>query len=131
MVPVPEEIVAEVKDWMAWNLNAPKVAENPDAVRQVVEEADPDLRSLILHTAAVTNDGGLTALVDAAEGTGMSPREVMGAVGDLHARIVAAGRPTPLIMARVDPRDLPEGRHDSLHRVLHMSEADAAFVVDL
>lgn len=129
MVPVPEELVDQVKAHMAWRLAGPKVAENPDAIRLVFDEGDPDLRNLILHVARATVEGETPTLLEVAAAIGMSTRQVVGCLSDLSVRLQAAGRATFFILARVDPRDRPDGVTDFDHRVLVMAEADAELVL--
>ena len=131
MVPVPEELVTSVKDYMKWKLNAPKVAERPDAVQTVWEEADAPLRSMLHYTARITMEDGLPTLTEVAEACGMSKREVIGAVGDLQGRLRSAGRASLLILPRDDPRERPDGVGEWEHRVLNMSEVDAKLIIDL
>ncbi len=128
MIPVPEELVDQVKSYAAWRAAAPKVAANPEALRIVYDEADAALRAIIDYTAQHTCDDGLPSLMEMADEIDMTPREVVGAIGELHSRVVAAGRKSPFIMLREDPREIPDGRSDWEHRVIHMSEADAAVI---
>lgn len=130
MVPVPEELVDQVKNYMAWKLTAPKIVERPDALREVFDEADPGLRRLMSHVAEVTHADGMPTLIETAEECGMSPREVVGSFGDLHTRLRAAGRQALLVMPRVDPRERPDDVSEWHHRVLNMTEADAAVIVE-
>lgn len=129
MVPVPEELVDQVKAHVAWKLAGPKVAENPDAVRLVFDEADPELRNLILHVARATIDGETPTLLEVSAAIAMPPRQVIGCLSDLSVRLQAAGRPTFFLLARVDPRERPEGVAEFDHRVLVMADADAELVL--
>lgn len=128
MVPVPEELVEEVKTYMTWKLAAPKVVESPEALRTVFDEADPELREFIRYVARITADEGNPTLVDTAEACGMNPREVIGSIGDLHTRLQAAGRGAILILPRLDPRERPDHISEWQHRVLHMGKADADLI---
>jgi len=130
MVPVPEELVGQVKAFLDWGLNEPKVAENPEAVRTVLNAADDQLRRLVLHIASVTDEDGTPTITEAGAATDMTPREVMGSLGDLHQRLAAAGRRNPLTLPRPDPSERPEEVAEYAHRLLHMSAADAAAILD-
>lgn len=130
MVPVPEELVAQVKDYMAWQVTAPKVAENPEAVRDVLDAADPKLRTMVRYVAEVTVDDGVPTLTDIAAAADMTPREVMGCIGDLGARLTGAGRTLPLIMPGPDWRDRPEDVSEYAHKVARMTRADAEAVLE-
>jgi hypothetical protein len=129
MVPVPEELVAQVKDYMSWQLNAPKVAENPEAVRHVLDAADPKLQTMVRYVAEVTADDGVPTLTDIGAAADMTPREVMGCIGDLGARLFGAGRAQPLILPGPDIRDRPEGVSEYAHKVARMSRADAEAIL--
>lgn len=129
MVPVPEELVDQVKAHMAWKLAGPKIAENPDAVRLVFDEADPDLRNLIHYVAQATVDGETPTLLEVSAAIDMPPRQVIGCLSELSVRLQAAGRANFFLLARVDPRERPEGVEEWEHRVLVMTDADAALTV--
>lgn len=129
MVPVPEELVDQVTAYMAWKLSGPKIAENPDAVRLVFDQTDPDLRNLILHVAQATVDGGTPTLLEVSAAIDMPPRQIIGSLSELAVRLQAAGRANFFLLARADPRERPDGVEEWEHRVLVMADADAELVV--
>ena len=132
MVPVPEELVDQVKNYVAWNLSGPKFAEHPDAVARVLEEADEKLRTMIFYVArTVADDDRVPSLMEVAEATDLAPREVMGCMGDLGERLFAAGRRLPLLLPRPATDERPEGVSAYAHRLVHMSAADAELVLGL
>jgi len=129
MVPVPEELVDQVKKYMTWKLNRPKVAANPDAVRIVYDEIDTEMRRLVRYTAEVTDQGDTPTLTQVAEACDMNPREVVGSLTELSALLQASGRAEPLILPRVDVGPRPDGVTEWAHRVLEMTEADARLIL--
>lgn len=125
MVPVPEEIVDSVREFVAWKVGARKVVEQPEALRRLWDDLDDELRGMLRAVAERTVDGGYATLVDVSDATGMTKREVAGAVGEIFARLRDAGRAAPLLLIRPDTRERPEGVAEHEHRVLGMIEADA------
>lgn len=129
MVPVPEELVEEVKDYLAWQVAAPTVTENPEAVAAVLANADDQLRALIIATAEATADEIRPSLREVATQSGLSMREVIGSIVDVNARLQVEGREGPLIMMRPDPRPRPDDIPEWEHRIIHMLKADADSVL--
>jgi hypothetical protein len=99
MVPVPEEFVAEVTQYLQWNTGTPPPDFWPDdAIARFVEGLDESARAVLLHAARGSDGVVVMPVTDVAEATGCTPREVVGLVVELNEAARNAGGP-PFIMA--------------------------------
>ena len=115
--------------FMSWNLAAPRIAENPDAVRTLFDEVAPETRALIIHTAQITAVEEVPTLLGVAEACEMTTWEAVGRLTDLATRLQDAGRASWFILPQVDQRPRPDGMSEWDHRVLRMTDADAELVL--
>ena len=131
MVPVPEELVDEVKDYLGWQLAVPQIVDNPDALKTVLAEADEVLTTIVQTTAEATIDEIRPTLTEVSRSAGINMREIVGALADLNSRIRVAGRAAPLILVRPDPRPRPDEVLEWEHRIVHMLVVDAKAILGL
>lgn len=131
MVPVPEELVDDVRRYVDWNLSAPAAeVDNPNALEEVIAATTGLMRVLVDRVAEVVLDGGAPSLPELAAEHSISTHEALGIMHDLNARLRSAGGPMALVLAQVDPTPKPEDRTDFDHRVFMMSLKNAARVRD-
>lgn len=132
MVPVPEELVDDVRRYLDWNLAAPTVEiDNPDALEEVVGATTGHMRVLADRIAELILDGTAPTLPDLAAELSISTHEALGLMHDLNARLRNAGGPMAVVLAQVDPEPKPDDRTDFDHRLLIMSMKNAARVRNL
>ena len=91
-VPVPEELVAEVTQFMQWNLTKMDVSsfDAADAAR-LLDELDEPGRRLVVRAAECSVETIVLTVPDAAELTGLSEREVIGFVIEFNDAVRRAG----------------------------------------
>jgi hypothetical protein len=94
MVPVPEEHVAEVAQYLQWSTaKLPSDVWDPDAISSFLQGLDQQARLLLLRAAECAEEVTVLTIPDAAEAAGCSEREILGLMMELNARIGAAGGP--------------------------------------
>ena len=132
MVPVPEELVADVKRYLQWNLLLPSRAnDNPNAIAEVFEAATGPMRVIVHRVAEEILRNGPISLAGLAEELEISTHEVLGLCHDLNGRISGAGGPPVLVMPQPDPSERPEDRTEFDHRVLMMAAKHADTILNL
>jgi hypothetical protein len=132
MVPVPEEIVGEVRTFLAWGLIQNRdTLENPAALVEVAEAGDEPTRQLLRLLAEDTLEEKSTTLREAADALGTTTREVVGLAGELNFDVAQAGGGSLTIIGKVDPRPIEPGVKQSDHRVLLMTEPVAKVIAGL
>lgn len=131
MVPVPEELVDEVRRYVDWNLSAPAAeVDNPNALEEVIEATTGHMRVLVDRVAELVLDGKAPSLPDISAELSISTHEALGLMHDLNTRLRTAGGPMALVLAQLDPEPKPDDRTDFDHRLLMMSIKHAARVRD-
>lgn len=131
MVPVPEDLVDEVQDFLAWGVKKPDNApKNPTAVAELYAEAPPEARALLQSVAVESLNEARPTLLDVAEGIGLSSHAIVGMLTELNFRLRALEGPMAIAMLRDDPRPMPEGRNPWEHRILHMTPEVAQLIAD-
>ena len=94
MVPVPQEFVAEVTQWLQWNTGTlPPDAWDDDAIVRFVENLDERARAVLLHVARGSDQVVVMPVTDVAAETGCTPREVIGLVVELNEAARNSGGP--------------------------------------
>jgi hypothetical protein len=94
MVPVPEEYVAEVEQFVRSNvIKGIGLTLDPAAAAQLLRDFDPPTRTLLLAAAAAAAGNSRLTLGDAAAAVGCSEREVLGSVSVINNVVVSAGGP--------------------------------------
>lgn len=132
MVPVPEELVAEVKDHLDWNLAAQVDPNpNPEAIAEVWGGADATMRAVLWHTAEQCTDDRPPTLTELADHAEVSIHALVGLIADLAARSRAAGGPMALLMPRPDVRPRPDGVSEWEHRICAMTKPVAERILSL
>jgi hypothetical protein len=132
MVPVPEEIVDEVRAFLAWdvrgNADAP---DNPEAIIELYESSGAVARTVLSTVATAALDGFRLPLPDVADTAGVNIHELIGLITDMNYHLREAGGPMAVIMMRPDHRPQPVGVTDWEHRVMHMADDVAKRIVAL
>jgi hypothetical protein len=132
MVPVPEELVGEVRTFLAWGLlQSAEPVENPAALVAVVQAGDESSRRLLRLLADDTLEEKSTTLREAAEALDTTTREVVGLAGELNFDIAQAGGGALTIIGKVDPRPIKPGVRQNDHRILLMTESVAKVIAGL
>jgi hypothetical protein len=132
MVPVPEEIVDEVRAFLAWDVSGNTATpDNPEAIVGIYESSDAVVRAVLSTVAAASLDGFRPPLREVAETAGVNIHELIGVLADMNHRLRDAGGPMAAIMMRPDHRPRPDGVTEWEHRVMHMPDPLAKLVVDL
>lgn len=132
MVPVPEDLVEEVRDFMAWGMTTTTdEPENPDALAELYAGAGPEARAILNIVAAESIAEVRPTLTDVAERTGLSTHAVIGVLTELNYRLQKLRGPFAVVLVRDDPRPMPEGRNPWEHRILHMTRQTAGLIDDL
>jgi hypothetical protein len=99
MVPVPEEHLAEVKQYLQWNTaSVPMGSWDTDAAAHFVTSLDELAARVLMHAAAAADEVVVLTIPDAAAAAGCTEREILGLVVELNAAARAASGP-PFILA--------------------------------
>jgi hypothetical protein len=94
MVPVPEEFVAEVEQFVRSNVaKGYVVTMDQAAAAQLLRDFDLPTRTLLLAVAAAAAANSRLMLEDAAGAVGCSEREVLGSVTVINNVVVSSGGP--------------------------------------
>jgi hypothetical protein len=109
MVPVPEEHLAEVNQFLKWGLVTLPTIEgwDQDAIARFLGELEEPSRSFLLLVAKASAEFTVLTIQDAGEASGRSVHEVLGMVVTLNEAIRAAGGP-PIALAIDAQVDSPE-----------------------
>ena len=129
MMPVPEEIVPEIRTYLAHNVDRRVFMLDPnDAVVAYYRDAPPEAQSL-LHAVAhsTVNMDEITYEATCRE-LDMAPRELMGLVYEINYYTVASGGPTALY-AKPHPGDRPDHVEEWAHRIWVMDPKVARSIV--
>lgn len=85
MVPVPEEFVAQVTQYLHWNTGSlPPDAWPPDAIARLLGDLDEAARRVLLYVAKSAEEVVVVSVHDAAETAGCSDRELLGLIVELN-----------------------------------------------
>ncbi len=99
MVPVPEEFVAEVTQYLQWNTGSiPPDLWDEEGIVRFVDGLDEQARTLLLHAATCASEIVVLPVHDAAVVAGCTDREVVGLVVELNEAVRAVGGP-PFVIA--------------------------------
>jgi hypothetical protein len=95
MIPVPEQIRANVDQYLRWNVGtAPAAAQwDLEAVGALIREIDEQARALLIVAADASVEVTLLSLPVAAERAGCSVREALGIVLEMNDAIRQASGP--------------------------------------
>ncbi len=94
MVPVPEEYVAEVAQYLQWNTGeVPPDLWELDSVIRFLDGLDEQARTLLLHAAKCADDIVVLPVTEAAKVLGRSERETLGTLIELNDAARVAGGP--------------------------------------
>jgi hypothetical protein len=103
MVPVPEELVADVEKFLVMNAVRPgaKVLD-PEAVEQLWTTLSAAARELLLRAAEAAREHLLFTVQDAAVAVRCSEHELLGRVVELNNLVKAAGGPRLTLVPMLD-----------------------------
>lgn len=101
MVPVPEEFVAQVTQYLHWNTGSlPPDFWPPDAIARMLEQLDDEASRFLMHVAHSAHDVVVLSVPDAAAATRCSEREVLGLIVELNDAVrVSCGLPFAIATA--------------------------------
>lgn len=132
MVPVPEELVAEVKDYLDWNLATKGTVEpNADALRQVWDDTEPTIRTILRYTAEHCADDDPPHLLDVAREADVSSHTLMGMLIETNTRLRELGGPPMLVLMRPDVRERPADVREWDHKRCAMAKPVAEQILAL
>lgn len=122
MVPVPEELAVEVRDYLDWKVSG-RPEEQPaiEALDAVWEGAEPAVRSVIHYIATRCTEDVAPTFREVAAEMGVSVHEVAGLIADICARSRYAGGPLFPVATRDDIRERPADVPKWEHRVCAMT----------
>ncbi len=85
MVPVPEEFVAQVTQYLHWNTGSlPPDFWPPDAIARMLARFDDEASRFVMYVAHSAEDVVINSVSDVAAATGCSEREVLGLIAELN-----------------------------------------------
>jgi hypothetical protein len=93
MVPVPEEFVAEVEQYVRVTSAKRQGTLDPQVAQRLLSSFDAPTRTLLLSAAAAAAEGSGFALRDAAAAAGCTEHEVLGRSVVINNAVVAEGGP--------------------------------------
>jgi hypothetical protein len=127
MVPVPEQHVAEVMEFILRSLERASIRPwDAESINQMFGDVDEASRSLLAFVArSVADDGELDAS-DAARRIQLTARDLTGIMSEVNARARDADRP-PLMSARNVSERLPNGRQ--VDKLMLRMDAEVAELV--
>jgi hypothetical protein len=96
MVPVPEELVEQVQQYLAWGAEHQQALAKPSwdkpAIEQLYRLADPAGRRLLASVAAAVCNGGQVTVAEAARTVGVNEREIVGLCVELNYLVPENGQ---------------------------------------
>lgn len=127
MVPVPEEHVEEVMQFMLRSMTRAAQEEwDQEHVTRIFGEVDELSKTLLAHVARATVEGREVFESDAAAAVQLSPREAAGIVRELNELAREENRPA-MIFRRPTTEVLPNGR--TIEKVAIVVEEEVAPLV--
>src|SRR4051794_1628398 len=128
MVPVPDELVPEVKQFLRWNVAGPLLGELDDAAaaRFFATLDDAARRFLLVGADAALEARGLPGAA-AAPPPGCSERETLGLMAELNTSVQYFGT-LPLGLVSRDQGEVAEG-HEGEPPYTYTMRADVAAIV--
>ena len=133
MVPVPEELVDEVRHYlMVLAGRGSSEGWSDESVERLYDQLDEPARAVVTSIARTIADGELATVTAIAEATGTSVRDVRGIVVEVAHRFRALKGPAMPILV-LDPTDGPDADKglDDDHRPIAMSDAGARIVLSV
>jgi hypothetical protein len=133
MVPVPEELVDEVRHYlMVLAARGSSEGWNDESVERLYDQLDESARAVLTAIARTIADGERCTVTGIAEATGTSVRDVRGIVVEVAHRFRALNGPAIPILV-LDPTDGPDADRglDDDHRPVLMSDAGARIVLSV
>ena len=146
MVPVPEDLAPKVLQYISWrghpmlaaqrsgpggDATAPAApADDGDPVATVFASLDGQGRILLAVTAAAAVRGEKLTVVETAERTGLSEREVIGVITEVNNLVAGAGGASVTVLV-AGAEGAEEAAFSWERRVVHMGEPAARTIVDL
>jgi len=128
MVPVPEELVPEVKQFLRWNVVGPMMGTlDIDGTARFLESLDDEARRFLLVVAEAATDTRVLTVGDAAVETGCSEREALGLMAELNTAVQFFGTLPLGLVSRDRPEDA--GGPDEEPRYTFNMRADIAELV--
>ena len=114
MVPVPEELEAQVHQYLAWRLTSGDAGWSEEPMAALYEELDQPSRIAVKVIARGVVDDDPATVARIAKAAGTTTRETLGIVLELVQRLRALGGPLfPFV-----PLDTPEGEDDDQRPVV-------------
>jgi hypothetical protein len=133
MVPVPEELVDEVRHYvMVLAGRGSSGGWSDESVERLYDQLDEPARAVVTAIARTTADGELATVTGIAGVTGTSVRDVRGIVLEVtHLFRGLKGPAMPILL--LDPTDGPDADRglDDDHRPIVMSDAGARIVLSV
>jgi hypothetical protein len=124
MVPVPEEHLEEVMNFVRWHtVKPPAVTFDEQAVAWAIRGVDDMSRTLLGAAAAAALEGRDVTASDLGRASSCSYREVVGAILEINQLLLKAGGLQATLMMRPAP-----GERDLSERVVSMPEPLARIV---
>ena len=88
MVPVPEELVAEVKQFLRWGLAGPLLGDlDDDGAARFFASLDDEAAKFLLVVADAALESRVLPVAAAAAATGCSEREALGLMAELNTAV--------------------------------------------
>lgn len=128
MVPVPDELVPEVRQFLRWNVAGPLLGElDEDGAARFFASLDDEARRFLLVVADAALEARVLPVAAAAAATGCSEREALGLMAELNTSVQYYGT-LPLGLVSRDQGEVPEG-HDGEPPYTYTMRADVAAIV--
>jgi hypothetical protein len=130
MVPVPDDMVAEVRQFLRWGLAGPLLGDlDDDAAARFFASLDDEARRFLLVVADAALDSRVLPVAAAAAATGCSEREALGLMAELNTEVQHFGK-LPLGLVSRELGEASEGSEDEPPYLFTMRADVAAIVVN-
>lgn len=128
MVPVPDEVLDQVRAYLLFNVGGARTEPQLDPVHDVIE-AHPDLHRLVRFVADAVLEGEPITLRGLATALDTGVREVTGTIQEINLRVREAGGPAAVLLLQPDPSTMPDDSDPFEHRVVRLGRQLAQAVV--
>ncbi|MFT5201558.1 MAG: hypothetical protein ACI9C1_000934 [Candidatus Aldehydirespiratoraceae bacterium] len=129
MVPVPEELVEEVKLFVQWEAGKQPPLENPPLLKDLVASTDQQAQAVLRYVAEASQDQIRPSLTEISTEFDLSIREIYGLVTQINNLSFRKGGPMAVVMIRPDGRAKPDDRDEFHHRVVMMADEIAELIL--
>ncbi len=130
LVPVPEEIVPEVKQYLRWNASGPGLGQlDPDGAARFVASLDDRERRFLVVLADAAVESRVLTVADAAAKAGCNELEALGMMLRLNTSVQFYGT-LPLGLVARDEVEMPEGWEGEPEYTFNMRGDIAALILN-